>query len=191
MTSAFKRAFFSCTAAVFFACALPAMPADSDLAPAASALSTKLTSDDVYNNSAGKKIERLLTIDYTVKVTGPCELTIHRDGNSTYPYIGRSVVQPTDPVTYYMVPIAAMATATTANEKSGQQAVLSVSGASQNQVYTYSEDTVVPLAGLKTGLDPVSVSSQSTPMRYPTFTSADAAKAAIAALAKAAATCAK
>ena len=81
---------------------------------------------------------------------------------------------------------------TTSNEKSGQQAVLSVSGANQNQIYTYSEDTVVPLAGLKTtGIDPVAVSSQATPMRYPTYTSADAAKAAMAALATAAAACTK
>lgn len=195
MTSPLTRAVLSCAGPVaFFACTLPALAADADLTPVTSALTTTLTSDDVFvNTTLQKKVERQLSIAYSAKATGPCQVTIHRDGTSTYPYIGRIVVQLTDAVTYYMLPLAAMSSGlTTSNEKSAQQAVLSVSGANQNQIYTFSEDTVVPLAGLKTaGIEPVAVSSQSTPMRYPTYTSANAAKAAIAALATAAAACAK
>jgi hypothetical protein len=190
MNPALKRSALAFAAAVFLASALPALSADSPLGPAVNALSTTLTSDDTYTLPNGKIGERQLSVTFAAKASGTCEVTVHRDGTSTFPYAGLGAVQTaTVPLTYYMVPLDAMSSGlSVANAKSSQQAATKISGESHSVVLTYSEDTVVPLAGLKSA-DPVQVSSQSPPPKYPTYTSAAAAKAAIAALAAAAASC--
>jgi hypothetical protein len=191
MTSPFKRAVFSCSVAAFFACAVPASPADSDLTAVTNALSTKLVSDDTWANNAGKVVERQLLVIYSTRASGACEVTIHRDATSTYPYLGQAVVSPTKAVTYYMVPLDKMSDKlAVANVKSGQQAATAIAGSSHSSVFTYSDDTTVPLAGLKSDVEPNAVSSQGPVPKYPTFADAASANNAIAALAKAAASCA-
>lgn len=191
MTSPFRRAVVSCSVAAFFACAVPASPADSDLSAVTNALSTKLTSDDTWANNAGKILERQLLVTYSARASGACEVTIHRDATSTYPYLGQAVTSPTKAATYYMVPLDKMSDkVAVANVKSEQQAATAISGSSHSTVFTYSDDTTVPLAGLKSDVEAATVSSEGPVPKYPTFADAASAKAAIAALANAAATCA-
>jgi hypothetical protein len=165
------------------------MPANSDPTPLTSALSTKYTSDDTWTNDSGKVVERQLTASYSA-ASGTCTITIHRDASSTYPYLGHTIPMETKARTYYMVPRDKMSDKlAVANVKSEQQAATYISGSSHNAVFTYSDDTTVPLAGLKTDVDPDAISSQAAVPKYPTFTDAAGAKAAIAALATAAAAC--
>ncbi|HMD02275.1 MAG TPA: hypothetical protein VKG44_04850 [Candidatus Baltobacteraceae bacterium] len=187
MQTTFYRVAVSC--AVVLASTVCAMAAESDLAPATAALTTRLNSDDTFKNDAGKPAQRQLSIVYTARASGPCEVTVHREATSTYAYIGNIVPTMTDAVTFYMVPLDTMAKVTFANAKTSNQVGTYVSGSTKTAVYQYSEDTIVPLTGLVTTVEPVGVSSQTTPPRFPAFKDAAAAKAAIAALAKAAATC--
>jgi len=189
MSRPFSRAVLSCAAAAFFAIAIPALPANSDPSPLTSALSTKLTSDDTWTNESGKIVERQLVASYSAS-SGTCQVTIHREAASTYPYLGHTVPSETKALTYYMVPLDKMSDKlVVANVKSEQQAATFISGSSHNSVFTYSDDTTVPLAGLKTDVDPTAVSSQGPVPKYPTFGDAAGAKVAIAALATAAAAC--
>ena len=189
MLRPFSRAALSCAAAAFLAIASSALPAKSDPTPLSSALSTRLTSDDTWTNDAGKVVQRQLVATYSA-TSGTCQVTIHRDAASTYPYLGHTVPTETKAVTYYMVPLDKMSDKlVVANVKSEQQAATFISGSSHNAVFTYSDDTTVPLSGLKTDVEPAPVSSQGTVPKYPTFSDAAGAKAAIAALATAAAAC--
>jgi hypothetical protein len=189
MSRPFSRAVLSCAAVVFCTIAISAAPASSDPTPLTPALSTKLTSDDTWTNETGKVVERQLLATYSA-TSGTCEVTIHRQASSTYPYLGHTVPTETKAVTYYMLPLDKMSDKlVVTNVKSEQQAATFISGSSHNAVFTYSDDTTVPLAGLKTDVDPAAVSSQGPVPKYPTFSDAAAAKAAIAALATAAAAC--
>jgi hypothetical protein len=192
MAPVHRRALTLCVAVVFVACTVCAVRADADLSGVAAALTTKLTSDDTFRNAAGKVVERQLAVRYSARASGPCTIVIHRDATSNYPYLGHdAVVSETKAVTYYMVPLDKMSDQlAVANADNGQQAATYISGASHAQVFTYSEDTTVPLSGMKADVEPAAVSSEGPVPKYPTFTDAAMAKSAIATLAKAAATCA-
>jgi len=191
MSSPLHRVALSCAAVLFFASAVPAVSADTDpTAAAAAALSTKLFSDDSWANDTGKILERQLSVTYSAHASGTCAVTVHRDATSTYPYLGNTVPSASKALTYYMVPLDKMSDQlAVSNVYNGQQAATKIAGASHAQVFTYTDDTSVPLAGLKGDVEPATVSSEGPVPKYPTFGDAASAKNAIAALAKAAASC--
>ncbi len=193
MKSTLVRLALSTACAVSFAGAGgPALADDADVTAAASALTTKLSSDDIFPVN-GTNLERQLSLSFATKAAAPCVLTVHREAISTYPFVrpGTMLVA-SAPATYYMLPLDTMSTAlSVANAQTTEFHHDPRAGnAGDPTHFTYSEDTTLPLAGLKTAdVSPVAVASNSTPMKYPTYTDQAAAKAALAALAKAAASC--
>jgi len=168
-----------------------AVTSTADVSAAVVLLSTELSSDDIVLNLKKHYVERQIAVKYTTQQSGECAVTIHRDARTLYPHFDRNPL-PVELPTYYQIPLDTMSKSLAVSNvqyarHDFEMLVGNPGGLSHRE---YSEDTLVPLIGLKTDVAPTEwTPAEFDPPLYPTYYTLTAAKAAISALAKAGAAC--